>query len=135
MNIPVVVVDNAETDRYIARRRFARSEGFGDIREYQSGTEFIQDFDVETLTDANKDAPIVVMMDISMPGKDGFQVIDEFRKRERNNSKASNLVFMVYTSSNAIIDREQAASMKSVKGYFLKPLRKQDIEHIRELVG
>lgn len=135
MSIPVVVVDNAKTDRYIVRRRFLRSEGFGDVREYKSGNDFIQGFDFETLTNANLNAPVVVLMDLSMPGKNGFQVIDEFRHRAQQMSGVPDVVFMVYTSSDAIVDREQAASMDDVKGYFLKPLRKQDVDYIRELVG
>ena len=129
MNVPVVVVDNAETDRYIARRKFSRSTGFGEILEYHSGGDFIEN------PPEPGNAPIVVLMDISMPGKNGFEVIDAFLARHHSKGAQENFIFMMYTSSNTEADREQAASMTAVSGYIQKPLDNQDIDHIRALVG
>ena len=73
-------------------------------------------------------------MDISMPGKNGFQAIDEFRKQSRDDD-TTNIIFVMYTSSNAVVDRELAASMNDVGGYVLKPLKPADVLHIRELAS
>ena len=135
MNIPVVVVDNADADRYIARRRFSRSEGFGEVLEYRSGRDFVREFSKKFINFKDSSAPTVVLMDISMPGRDGFQVISEFLSYMNMDSDDPNVIFMMYTSSSASLDREQAASMKAVRGYIEKPLNDHHLKHIRELAG
>jgi CheY-like chemotaxis protein len=134
MNIPVVIVDNAETDRYIARRRFSRAEGFGNCVEFPSGADFIRDFPALRKEATERGTPTVVLMDISMPGRNGFQVISEFLARH-SAEDTSDVIFVMYTSSNAMVDREQAASQHAVRGYVHKPLMEQDVLHIRELAG
>ena len=138
MTIPVAVVDNAEADRYIARRLFLRSEGFGDVREYCSGKEFIKDFARHHSENGNGNGnghdPVVVLMDISLPGKSGFDIIEEFLNHAESADPRPNVVFLMYTSSEALADREQAASMSAVRGYISKPLRRRDVEQIREIM-
>ncbi|MFK7944795.1 MAG: response regulator [Paracoccaceae bacterium] len=135
MSIPVIVVDNAETDRYIARRRFSRSDGFGEVVECQNGAEFLNTIHEKHNAIGDEARNIVVLVDINMPGKNGFETIDEYMKKWKLQHADRKVVFVMYTSSNAVSDRERAASMIGVSGYVLKPLRNQDVSHIRALAS
>jgi CheY-like chemotaxis protein len=131
MNSSVIVVDNAEADRYIARRRFSRSDGFGQILECENGTEFLgalTDISSRLCTTGSR---VIVLMDISMPGRDGFQTIEDGMRVIHETDPNWNVDFWMYTSSGSTVDREQAASNHAIKGFIQKPMRKEDVEMIR----
>jgi CheY-like chemotaxis protein len=76
---------------------------------------------------ANGDCPDVILLDINMPGMDGFEFLAEYEKRGKCclNSK----IYML-TSSPRQEEREKALTSRFVKGFFDKPLAP---EHIREM--
>ncbi|MEM1297748.1 MAG: response regulator [Pseudomonadota bacterium] len=132
-NIPVIIVDNEHVDRYIARRHFEQSHDFHVVREFESGDAFIDSFDATTLQARETASPTLVLMDISMPGKDGFETIRQFAQRAGSDTASSNVIFVIYTSSSSIFDREEAASVSALKGYYEKPLRSDHVSDLLKL--
>lgn len=134
MSISIVIVDNEETDRYIARRHFSRADGFGKVLEFSSGRSFVETFKKRDAFTTPSESRTVVLMDISMPDMDGFQTIHRFLSESHDASSVTDTVFVMYSSSNDMMDREIAAGIGSVKGYITKPMVPDDVEVIRSLV-
>ena len=72
--------------------------------------------------------PDVILLDINMPGMDGFEFLDEFDKLNKCSDHTK--IFML-TSSSRDEDRVNVLSHKSVIGYLSKPLT---VEHIEEIL-
>lgn len=131
MSVRVVVVDNEPVDRYVACRRLARSRGFGDVLEYESGEEFIQDLREDRIPKKESSRQTLVLMDINMPRMDGFQTIEASMRHI--SETINDVIFVMYTSSSIVFDREVAAGLPGVRGYITKPIDDRDIEEMQRL--
>lgn len=131
--IPVVIVDDGEADRYLVKRRLSRSGDFQDLIEMPSGDCFLEEFFAQSSTLFIQEAPLLVLMDINMPGRDGFQTVDEAARRIADGQGPTSTVFLMYTSSLNAHDQERAKEIALVKGYLAKPMRKEGVDYIREI--
>jgi CheY-like chemotaxis protein len=59
--------------------------------------------------------PDVIILDLTMPGMNGFQFLEWFRQ-----SEFSNVPVMVFTGSDVLEHKERAVA-KGVAGFFVKP--------------
>ncbi len=64
-----------------------------------------------------------------MPIKGGFEVLDELRASNKD------ILVFVITSSSLSADREKCSEYKCVKGFFEKPVLKNDIERVIQLLN
>lgn len=133
MNIPVVVVDDEEADRYLVKRRLARVGGFAEVIEEPSGDRFLEDYSSGYLAEAAASTSLLVLMDINMPGRNGFETIEELQRRMDDGQGLSSIAVMMFTSSNNVRDRERADEFSIVKGYITKPLDDSGVRHIMDL--
>ncbi len=131
MPIPVIVVDDEPTDRYIVKRKLSRTPGFGEIGEARDGEEFLSSY----CGGPAPDTPPLVLMDINMPRRDGFQVIEELERRIGSGACHRTAMVVMLTSSDRPEDKERARAFNLVKGFFTKPLDDADIDTIRELMS
>lgn len=132
-DIPVVVVDDNVSDRYIVRRRLAKAGGFGEIFEVTNGTEFLERL---TRGDFRRDAqgtPFLILMDVNMPLLTGFETILEMERKAQAANSPPGLVVMMLTSSSNPQDMAKAAEIGSIKGYVFKPLDDEGVQKIRSL--
>ena len=67
--------------------------------------------------------PDVILLDIYMPGLDGWGFISEFRKIKDQLDK--NIDIYIISSSSHPKDVDRAAAMDDVKGYLQKPVTKE----------
>ena len=132
MTIPVVVVDDNEVDRYLVKRYLGKSGHFGELIEMHSGEMFLDSFfsDISPL-DIGAD-PILVLMDINMPGRDGFETAEEVQLKMAAGKGPQNLIMMMFTSSDNEREKNRAAEIDIIKGYIAKPLYGKNIDYIRE---
>lgn len=164
MNIPVVVVDDREEDRYLVKRHISKSDGFDALVEVDSGDKFLERYfnesvlnesvsaapenpvskkiddvatqgtrDTEALVNRDSDRTLLVLMDINMPGLDGFETIEEAQRRSARGSGPQRIIYLMYTSSENSKDKQRAGELDFVKGYLAKPLNKDAVGYIRDL--
>ena len=70
----------------------------------------------------------LVFLDINMPGMDGFAILEDM---ELLNIDRSKIFIVMLTSSISDEDRRKAASLgDQLQGYYVKPLRREDVEEI-----
>lgn len=133
MNIPVVVVDDQEVDRYLVKRCLSKVDDFPELIEVSSGKRFIEQFFSNEPASSSVSESLLVLMDINMPGLDGFQTIEEVQRRMTNGCGPSKIIFIMFTSSDNQRDRDKAKLLDVVKGYLSKPIDEESIRQIRDL--
>ncbi|MEO0421142.1 MAG: response regulator [Pseudomonadota bacterium] len=131
MKITTVVVDDDEVDRYVVKRKLGRRDEFGKVLEARSGQQFIDQVDQGLL--AGEPENPLVLMDINMPGLNGFETVSALQARVEDGTLPSTLVVMMFTSSSNPSDRARAESLPIVAGYVVKPLDDTDVAEILRL--
>ncbi len=133
MQIPVVIVDDEETDRYIAKRRLSSAGGFGEIHEAAAGDDFLEMFFNGRPANDVSGNPLLVLMDINMPRMSGFETVGEVQRRMENGKGPDSIVVMMFTSSDSPEDKARAEELGAVKGYLVKPLDEATVSKIRDI--
>lgn len=133
MKIPVVIVDDQDVDRYLVKRNLEKSDDFEKLIEMENGDSFLEHFYSDTAQPSDSSGPIMVLMDVNMPGRDGFETAREAQLRIAEGKGPQGLVMMMFTSSGNLIDRRKADELSIVKGYISKPLNAESVAYIREI--
>lgn len=113
----ILIIDDSATVAY----------GMGKLLERQ-GFKVTVANDGQTGFDcALKDKPDVIVMDLIMPGMDGFQATRKFK----SNEELKDIPVVIHSSKNMLLDRQWAEKQGAV-GYVEKPATEHDvIEAIR----
>jgi CheY-like chemotaxis protein len=73
--------------------------------------------------------PDLILLDVNMPIMNGWQFLDEFIKFEKNLMKQP-VIYMISSSNNEVDINKAKDFDGAVKGYFLKPISKEDLDTI-----
>ncbi len=133
MNIPIVIVDDQDVDRYLVKRNVKKTEDFEELIEMENGDRFLEHFfagDAKNDPDAE---PLLVLMDVNMPGRNGFETAELAEKRIAEGQGPKSMVVMMLTSSNNEEDKQRAADLDIIKGYISKPINKKGLAEIKEI--
>lgn len=133
MKIPVIVVDDERMDRYTAKRRLDRHGAFDEVLEAESGDIFLARYCSESGKWLPGSLPVLILMDINMPGRDGFETVEELEQRHKLGLGPPSLVVTMFTSSSNPRDRERAEELPLVKGYAEKPLDAAGAQALQDL--
>lgn len=128
--IQVVVVDDNEVDRYIVKRRLAKVEAFGQVDEIHTGDEFLEKSRSSGSRINSQDRPLLVLMDINMPGRNGLETVEELQRQIASGKTSDGIVVLMFTSSNNPKDIAHAKTLEAVKGYIPKPLDGEGVDKI-----
>lgn len=126
----VLVVDDDSTDLFIAERMLSRSGRFDAIEAVNSGDKALEYLERGWQADATV-APTVILLDINMPGLDGFDVLD----RLRVDNRANELSVVMLTSSAYGGDKNRADAYAVVKDFLVKPLTVKAAELLADRFG
>ena len=119
----ILVVDDEETNVLLLQRVLTWA-GFTNVRATSSGHEALYVF--------NDFDPDLVILDLHMPGMDGYQVLTELRNREADDSF---LPILAYTADVTREARERALSM-GASDFLTKPGERTEIKlRIRNLLS
>lgn len=80
-------------------------------------------------TDNSIALPDLILLDVNMPIMDGWQFLEEFMKFESDLSKLPT-IYMISSSNNEVDINRAKEFDGAVKGYFLKPICKEDLQKI-----
>lgn len=104
----VLIVDDSDFDRKMIRKAIASKHSNLEFTELASGLE-IADLIIEK-------SPKIAIIDIRMPGMDGFEVLDTIRSIP----ELSDLPVLMVSGSEQPEDRDMATE-HGANGYFVKP--------------
>lgn len=111
----ILMADDDDNDRNIIKDAFNRSKL--DIKRLilaENGIDLMKKLSSEEL----KGCPILIMLDLNMPHKNGYQVLHEIKQ----NPDTQNIPIVIWTTSNRQEDINQCYSM-GANSYIVKPDR------------
>ena len=129
-----IVVDDNKMDRYIVKRQLAKHPEFGDLMEATDGLDFLDNLVANGRVDDDNPKPVLILMDINMPGLNGFETAEKLQQRIDEGKGPESVVVMMFTSSDNPNDKARAEALDIVKGYIVKPLDAADIETLRPIL-
>lgn len=118
---PIIIVDDNDGDRYIASRYYEKSDlqrPFVPMTEGQALLAYL-----DAVEGGQEPMPALILLDINMPGMDGFEVLAEVRSRPM--FRAAPPVIMMLTNSDNPYDISKAKEL-GANGFQTKPLWMDD---------
>ncbi|MCO6148479.1 two-component system response regulator [Flavobacterium sp. NRK1] len=99
-----------------------------------ASTFFINGYDAIEHIKSNKDKdsdilPDLILLDVNMPIMNGWQFLEEFGKLSPGLQKKPT-IYMISSSNNEVDINKSKEFEGAVKGYFLKPICKEDLDKI-----
>jgi CheY-like chemotaxis protein len=120
----VTLIDDSEPDLVYTRLMLERSGVVGDVVAFESAREALA-----WLTGPEAHGTDLVLLDINMPGMDGFAFLEAYEARPLEHHAPA---VVMLTSSPDPEDRRRAATFRTVRGYVTKPLT---LDAVRALVA
>lgn len=113
----IMIIDDSNAEHFLVQEEIKSHDPTIEIISVYDGQEALS-----TLKDMGNDQPSAILVDINMPGMNGF----EFLERYSNFNNKSNLVMMI-SSSMAETDINTLKGYPFVKTYCVKPFKMDKI--------
>jgi CheY-like chemotaxis protein len=120
----ILIVDDNEDDVFAIRRALAKA-GIGNPQQIASNGQVAIDYlsGVGAFADRAKfPLPFIVFLDLKMPFRDGFEVLEWIRQRPEFNA----IVVVVLTGSDEVRDHQRAYAL-GARSYLVKPPTPADL--------
>ena len=114
-----MIIDDSDADQFLTEAIIKKTFLSIEIHQAYDGEEAL-----ETLDSMDKQ-PSLILLDINMPGMNGFEFLDEYSKREKQSK-----VIAMLTSSEQEQDKIKALQHECVHKYLVKPLGTGDLESL-----
>lgn len=116
----MLLIDDDPDDNYIHQLVINEWGKCDNVRIAESGPDALTY--LTSTSEANYIRPEVILLDINMPGMNGFEFLEEYHQLAEN--LKSNVVVMMLTTSLNPTDVNRASQYGEVTGYRNKPLTK-----------
>lgn len=124
----VLAVDDEKANTFLLNIFFAEELGsacrFNAVSDVESGIRLL-----DTLHQKGQDFPDLILLDVNMPGKDGFDFLYTFHKREYHANYHTDIILLSSTISPQIMD--EAQQYDSVVGIEEKSM---EMDHLKILL-
>ncbi|MCE6991062.1 response regulator [Dyadobacter sp. CY323] len=107
----LVIVENDEDERFFMREEFEAFEAFDVLGEFVNGDTLF-----EWLAQNPSDLPDIILSDLNMPGKNGYDIISQIK----SNPAYTDVKVIITSTSPVISIREKCLSMGASE-YLIKP--------------
>ena len=121
----VLLVDDNPPDLLIGQARLEASPAVSKVMTAMSAAEAMRI--LKSRRDEGKPLPSLILLDLRMPGEDGFDFLDQF---ERTFAPEQRPRVAVLTGCASDPDRMRALHYQSVESYLIKPLFQVDVERL-----
>jgi CheY-like chemotaxis protein len=122
----VLLVDDDDAVNFLNRRKLKDVDPDCEVVEAIDGREALN------YLEATEQCPDVILLDLNMPGMDGFGFLKKYEEMGKCCKESKVFVFIV-TSSLRNEDKAKAVTSGLVNGYFEKPLSENHIKMILRL--
>ncbi len=123
-----MLVDDNKSDNFFHERVIRKCNAANTIVTKESGQEAL-DY-LKGRTDLKNGNPDLIFLDINMPGMNGWEFLEEYKKLDKN-LKNTMVVVMLTTSDNSD-DKIQAKTTGVLSDFKTKPLTKEMLEDVLE---
>lgn len=122
----IMLIDDNPDDNFVHKRVILKHDFADKVVEMESGAEALQF--LKEKSDHPEDHPHLIFLDINMPGMNGWEFLEEYRKLDE--TLQSKFIVVMLTTSQNEKDREKALSMDILADFKTKPLTKAMMEEI-----
>lgn len=124
----VMVIDDSETDLLYTQVVLERGLPGCRIDSFESAREALEQLR------AGPEPPVrLILLDINMPGMNGFEFLEAYEALARPPGGAAIVVML--SSSPLQADRERAMAYRSVRSYVTKPIDREAVRSLGEMIG
>lgn len=123
-----MLIDDDEPTNFMNKKRIQEVDCTESIIVKENGEDAI-DYLNELLA-KDEALPELIFLDINMPGMNGWEFLEEYKKIEKN--KKSNVLVIMLTTSLNTDDRERAEQIEDISDFINKPFLKERLEQILE---
>jgi len=124
----ILLIDDNETDNYIAKKLLEKNRISDEVSVRTSAMDGL--YYLDELQRTSKYFPEVILLDLNMPGMDGFAFLNAFSHYPRKLINKCSIY--VLSSSSDPKDIHKAKRSRFVKEYFVKPLTSDKITAIEK---
>jgi CheY-like chemotaxis protein len=123
-NVAFLLIEDNEDDVALIKRAFARNKIFNPLQVVRNGHEALLYLQGAGRFRNREEFPLpkIILLDLKMPGVDGFEVLDWIRQQP----EFKTLRVIVLTSSNAIQDVNRAYQL-GANSFLVKPTDFEDL--------
>ena len=119
----VLLIDDDRTTNFLNERVIKQVDCVDRIEVEQTGMKALK------FLNAKESAqPDLILLDINMPGMNGWEFLDEFREPQKEKQK--NIVIIMITTSQNPEDAERTKTVSKISGFKKKPLTSEMLNEI-----
>ena len=121
----ILVADDSNDDQAIVRLAFEQAGVAAELEFVNNGEELLQYLQAghtHSLESTSRPVPDLLLLDLGMPGRDGFQVLEWLQTRPA----FARMPVIVFSGSDQPVDINRALSLGAVR-YLVKPQKMPDM--------
>lgn len=125
------IVDDDEVFRMTAAHIIRKTSVGRDVLVFENGQQAMDH--LKTHNEEADKLPDIILLDLNMPILDGWEFLEAYLPIKEQLAKKSTIY--IVTSSIDKSDQEKAEKISTIKGYIVKPIRRENIEEmVRSMV-